>query len=389
VEVNLHRFQLLTESLPQLVWNADATGLISYVNQQWRTYTGLDATDTPARWWERLAHAEDAPEVARLWQQMAQNVSPALSTELRLRQHDGVYRWFLLSIVALRRMDGSLDQWIGALSDIHAQRMQAEELERLVSLRTTALEQTATELRRSNGELESFAYAASHDLQEPLRKIQAFGDLLNKKHRANLNEDGQQYLEKILASAKCMSTLITDLLSFSRVTSRAQPLTQVALDKVVQDVVSDLEMLIQRTQGKIEAEPLPIVWADAAQMRQVFLNLLGNALKFHRPEVPPIVRISAHYWADLPEPPGQAGWRILIADNGIGFEPQYAQQIFDLFKRLHGRSQYEGTGIGLAIVKKIVERHAGKIVACSTPNVGTTFVLDLPTGVTLEERIKR
>jgi signal transduction histidine kinase len=245
----------------------------------------------------------------------------------------------------------------------------------------------AEELQRSNRELEQFASVASHDLQEPLRKIQAFGDRLSERFRKELGEQGQDYIDRMLASAKRMRTLIDDLLEYSRVSTKAQPFAVLDLNGVVADVVSDLEARLQQSGGRVEVGSLPIVRGSPLQMRQLFQNLISNALKFHRPDVPPVVRISADIMPAEAEANGVTGLqgRIIVADNGIGFEPQYGERIFDLFQRLHGRDEYEGTGIGLAICRKIVERHNGQITAESSPGEGARFLVTLPIEPPAEE----
>ncbi len=242
----------------------------------------------------------------------------------------------------------------------------------------------AVELRRSNEELEKFAYVASHDLQEPLRKIQAFGDRLAKKYRDELGETGRDYLDRMLSSAGRMRTLIEDLLTFSRVTTKGQPFALVDLNAVAAEVYDVLEVRLGQSQGTIEFGSLPSILADGLQMKQLFQNLISNALKFHQPGVPPAVRVWAENLAEIPadrDPPPLAsvGWRLSFADNGIGFEQTYVSRIFEVFQRLHGRGEYEGTGIGLAICRKIVERHGGAIEARSQPGAGAIFYVDLPT----------
>lgn len=232
------------------------------------------------------------------------------------------------------------------------------------------LEKQAEELRRSNAELERFASVASHDLQEPLRKIQAFGQRLQAKHAPLLPEDGKDYLARMQNAAARMQSLIQDLLAFSRVTTKAQPFVPVELEVIAREVSSDLEVQLERTGGRIEVGPLPTLEADPLQLRQLFQNLVGNALKFHREGVPPLVRVSAEVEDDI--------CRIFIEDNGIGFDEKYLDRIFEVFQRLHGRTEYEGTGVGLAICRKIAERHGGTITALSTPDQGTTFVVTLP-----------
>ena len=250
---------------------------------------------------------------------------------------------------------------------------QRREYERQL-LRTTAA------LEASNDDLEKFAYIASHDLQEPLRKIQAFGDRLATKFREPLAEQGRDYIDRMLDSATRMRRLIEDLLAFSRVNTRSKRPEAVPLGEVLRGVLDDLSEQLARTGGRVEVGPLPTLPADAGQLRQVFQNLIGNALKFHRPDAPPVVRVAAEPFAAVPaaDRPAGEGWRITLSDNGIGFEPQHADRIFELFQRLHGRSKFEGTGLGLAIVKKIVTRHGGEIRARSSPGGGATFTIDWP-----------
>jgi signal transduction histidine kinase len=255
----------------------------------------------------------------------------------------------------------------------NVQRQRAEE----------SLARQARELARSNGELEHFAHVASHDLQEPLRKIQAFGDRLKLKCGRDLSEQGRDYVERMQSAAVRMQTLINDLLTFSRVTTAPRPFVAVDLAAVARTIVSDLEVSIQRVNGTVQIDQLPTIEADSAQMGQLLQNLISNALKFHRDGVPPRVKV----WGTCPqgrEP--NAGLNgndspqcsIWVEDNGIGFDEQYLVQIFQPFLRLVGRDQYEGTGMGLAICKKIVERHGGNITARSTPGQGTAFTVTLP-----------
>lgn len=235
----------------------------------------------------------------------------------------------------------------------------------------------ARELERSNRELEQFASVASHDLQEPLRKIQAFGDRLHSRYSTQLDATGKEYLERIQSSAGRMRRLIEDLLAFSRVATRSKPFVAVDLNKVIQEVHSDLEERLLATQGKIDVEPLPVIHGDELHMRQLFQNLIGNGLKFHRPDVPPIIQIRSRIIPPI-DPQLPEYFELTFSDNGIGFENQYADRIFHLFQRLHGRSEYEGTGMGLAICRKIAEHHGGSISATGQPGVGATFIVRLP-----------
>lgn len=245
-------------------------------------------------------------------------------------------------------------------------------LERLVAAHTTELAEKNLRLERSNGELEYFAYIASHDLQEPLRKIQAFSDRVTRQYAVQLDDQGRDYLGRMASAAARMQLLIDALLSLSRVSSRKMTSEPIDLLPLVREVVGDLEVRIQSTGGRVELGDLPRASGDAVQLRQLFQNLIGNALKFRRDGELPVVRVSAVRGGD-------GMLEIRVQDNGIGFEAKDAERIFLPFQRLHGRSQYEGTGIGLAICQKIVERHGGTIRAESVPGVGTSFVFTLPT----------
>ena len=237
-----------------------------------------------------------------------------------------------------------------------------------------ALRRYAQELKRSNAELQEFAYAASHDLQEPLRKIQAFGERLNNKYAPALDDTGRHYLERMVDAAGRMRRLIDDLLSYSRVNSKTTSYLPVELAGVVADVLSDLEPRIAAEDAKIRVGELPAIEADPGQMHQLFLNLLANALKFRRPGVTPNITIEGNVEV------GEAGAvaRISITDNGIGFEPRHAERIFGMFERLHGREEFDGTGVGLATCRKIAERHSGELSAWGEPDAGAVFTLILP-----------
>jgi light-regulated signal transduction histidine kinase (bacteriophytochrome) len=218
-------------------------------------------------------------------------------------------------------------------------------------------------------------------LQEPLRKIQAFGERLQVKHGNTLNEEAQDYIDRMRSSAGRMQILINDLLSYSRVTTKGRPFVSVPLNQVVAQAISDLDQRIQDTRGNIEVGPLPIIKADPVQMQQLFQNLIGNALKFHKPDSLPMVKIYK-----LPSKRGSSWVSIYVEDNGIGFDEKYLDRIFTPFQRLHNRSEYEGSGIGLAICRKIVDRHNGLLTAKSKPGEGSTFIIDLLIEQTVQER---
>ena len=232
------------------------------------------------------------------------------------------------------------------------------------------LKAAVAELERSNAELQQFAYVASHDLQEPARKIQAFGDRLKAKYAGALDERGLDYLDRMQNAARRMQVLINNLLTLSRITTKAKPFVPVDLSHVVRGVVSDLELHIEKTGGDVEVRAMPTIDADPTQMRQLFQNLIGNGLKFHLPGDKPVVKIYGQVLNEV--------CQVMVEDNGIGFDEKYLDRIFAVFQRLHGRGEYDGTGVGLAICQKIVERHGGSITAKSSPGKGATFIVMLP-----------
>ena len=244
-------------------------------------------------------------------------------------------------------------------------------------------ERYAAELERSNQELEQFAYAASHDLQEPLRKIRTFSDRLQMKCGDSLDETGRECLERMQNAAERMQALINGLLTLSRVTTRAQNFVPVDVARVAGEVVSDLEVQIEQALARVEVGKLPTLQADPLQIRQLLQNLIGNALKFRREEEPPVVKVHGRFVKGrlerrAGESPADEQCRIVVEDNGIGFPEKYAERIFGVFQRLHPRDVYQGTGVGLAICRKIVERHGGTITARSTPHRGSSFEVVLP-----------
>ena len=234
-----------------------------------------------------------------------------------------------------------------------------------------ALARYAADLERSNLDLQEFAAVASHDLQEPLRKILAFGDRLKSQAGDAIDEQGLKYLERMQNAAERMGSLIESLLQLSRISTKGQPFEPTDLGSVVAGVLADLEVRVRESRARLEVGPLPTLCADREQLHRLFLNLIGNALKFHDPGRPLVVSVRS-------EPIVEGLWRVVVADNGIGFDEKYRDRIFKPFQRLHGRTAFEGSGIGLSICRKIVARHGGEITALSRPGEGSTFVLTLP-----------
>lgn len=279
---------------------------------------------------------------------------------------DGTVFPFFLSVSEV--ILGDRRVFTGFVHDISEQKMNEERLRRY-----------AAELERSNQELQDFAYVSSHDLQEPLRKIQAFGDRLKMKEFDKLSEQGKDYVERMLNAAVRMQNLINDLLAFSRVTSKARPFEKVDLNTILKEVMSDLEISIEKTKTVIQHDTLPVIEADATQMRQVFQNLISNAIKFRKENESPVIKIYHKHFqrtAHLTATPGDEFIELYFEDNGIGFEEKYLEKIFNIFQRLEGQ-RYEGSGIGLAICRKIAIRHGGHITARSAPDQGSVFIVKL------------
>ena len=247
------------------------------------------------------------------------------------------------------------------------------------------LEKYTGELQRSNEDLEQFAYVASHDLQEPLRKIRAFGDRLSSRYKAELGGSGEDYIQRMQSAASRMQTLIEDLLSFSRVSRGNEIFQPLDMNQITTEVLEDLDLQIKKEQAFVTVGKLPGITADKMQMKRLFQNLINNAVKFHKPnqgshvEVQGRVVKSQDVRNELGLTLADISYvRFSVKDNGIGFEEKYNEKVFNIFQRLHGRMEYEGTGIALAICRKIVTNHNGHIVARSVENVGSEFIVILP-----------
>ncbi len=261
---------------------------------------------------------------------------------------------------------------VAELEDYYSQ-IQDNSIQLLFKLQKEAednLIKKTKELERSNDDLQRFASVSSHDLKEPLRKIQTFADLLADTYKDSANEETKSYTNRILISCARMERAIDDLLLYSKVDAKKETFVKVDLKKLIKEIIDDYEVTIKQKDAKIVVEDLPEIFAAPSEMRQLFQNLISNALKFNKPNIPSIIRISSK----LEENKN----KISIKDNGIGFDEKYTAKIFEVFQRLHSKDQYEGSGIGLSICKKIVEKHQGKITVESKPNEGATFSISLP-----------
>ncbi len=363
------RFRELADAMPQIVWAARADGHFDYYNYRWYEFTGRSRAADGDASWSDVVHPDDQAELLRQ-QHSAIASGSAYETEYRLRRSDGVYRWHLRRALPVRDPAGQITRWFGTCTDIDVRKRTEDELRSATVMLTQA-----------NRELEAFATVASHDLQEPLRKIHSFAGCL-REEVTDLTPEALRYLDRMQDAATRMASLISDLLSLSRLSSKGQPFVPVDLNEVIAGVVSDLEARLAETGGRVEIPTLPMVASDAVQMRQLLQNLIGNGLKFHKKDVAPIITVSAEIIDSGLDANGRAQpggtCRISVADNGIGFDEKYLDRVFTIFQRLHGRGEYAGTGIGLAICRRIAERHGGAITARSQPGHGSTFVVTLP-----------
>ncbi len=350
----------ILHSIPQIAFTLSAAGRLEFFNEHWARSIGADkAMPTP--------HPDDA-RVLRAMEAAIKAHKP-FQGEVRIQfTGEDSYCWHLLRLVPV--MQGSdVSGWVGTFTDIHERKTASNRLEAAVGARTAELSEKMAELEESNAELQQFASVASHDLREPLRKIQIFGSVLQRKVTGDVGED----VGRIMAIAGRMSALVEDLLSYSRL-SVVTSAHATDLGDVVREILYDLEHIVAEKSAVVRVDALPVVEAVPGQMRQLFQNLLSNALKFSRPGVPPEISVSAA----TGERDGEPVAILSVSDNGIGFDEVYAGKIFTLFQRLHGVADYEGTGIGLAIVKKIVEKHRGHISGSSAESIGATFTVTLP-----------
>lgn len=365
--IRRHRFGAITaaraateilETMADALFVIDADGRIRVINGAVRNLFGYKEADLLGKSIDTLELTDGDKTISRTLRELSRR-GAIRDQERVLRARDGHAIDVSVSISPVS--EGAVQQGAVVIARDVRERKRAED----------EMRSFTKQLQQSNRELEDFAYVASHDLQEPLRKIQAFADLLKTKHGATVTPQARDYLDRMQSAAKRMQVLINDLLSFSRVTTKAQPFAPVNLAGIAHEVAKDLEVRAHETGGHIEIRELPVIDADPLQMRQLLQNLAANALKFHRPDVAPVVTIAGEIGSD-----GCA--RITVADNGIGFEAKYADRIFTMFERLHGRTKYEGTGIGLAICRKIAQRHGGDIAAAAVPGEGATFTVTIP-----------
>ncbi|MEE3715225.1 PAS domain S-box protein [Tumidithrix elongata RA019] len=376
-ELELQKLSLIASQTDNVAIVTNPQGTIEWVNESFQRVTGYTLAEAIGiKPGELLQGAKtDKETVAEIRYALARR-QPFTGEILNYRK-DGHPYWIELQINPVFDGEGKLTNFIAIEKEITNRKEIETNLKREVEERKRAVQELrvlAERLEVSNRELQDFAYVSSHDLQEPLRKIQAFGDRLKSSCKDSLDVKGLDYLERMLNAAGRAQILINDLLAFSRVTTKSKPFESVDLAEVLEGVLSDLEVRIEQTGATVEIDRLPVIDADPMQMRQILQNLIGNALKFQQEGVKPLIQVRSQIFQRY----GQDWCEIRAIDNGIGFEQKYVDRIFQIFQRLHGRKTFEGTGIGLAICRKIAERHNGTLTAESEPDRGATFIFTLP-----------
>ena len=382
LEESEQKFRLLANSMAQQVWTADTQGNLNYFNQSVFDFSGLTLEQIIKGGWLQIVHPEDREENIQQWIK-AISTGKDFLFEHRFRRYDGEYRWQLSRAIPQKDEHGNIQMWVGTSTDIQNQKIFANELERQVQERTKELAQNNIELEKTNKELEAFAYISSHDLQEPLRKIQTFATRLLDKEYNNLSENGKDHLRRMQNAAERMQTLINDLLAYSRTNTFERKYEKINLNKMIEEVKEDMQEELLQKNATLEAAQLCEINIIPFQFRQLLHNLISNSLKFSNPNRAPHLKIKNKIGKGIEFKNNKlldstTYYHISISDNGIGFEQHFSEKIFELFQRLHGKNEYNGTGIGLAIVKKIVENHNGIITAKGQLNKGATFDIYLP-----------
>ena len=363
-------FRTLADMMPQIVWTARPDGHIDYYNRKWYEITGAKEGFGDQSWIPVL-HPDDVGPALTAWYRSVET-GTSFEVEYRFRHADSnTFRWFLARALPVKDEKGNVIKWFGTATDIHDQKMRKEELEELVAQRTL-------DLKRSNDDLQQFAHVASHDLKEPVRKMRTFSQRLASEFGDLLPEKGKIYVDKLQNSSERMANMIDSILSYSIVNATEQETEPVDLSLLIDGILNDLELLVVQKEAKINYRDLPKIKGIPTLIYQLFYNLISNSLKFAKPDTPPEISItsrmlSAEEASDLDLSRANQYCEITIRDNGIGFPQEYADKVFNVFTRLNPRDRYEGTGLGLALCRKIVHRHGGVISAKSEEGAGAEF----------------
>jgi PAS domain S-box-containing protein len=363
-------FRGMAEAMPHIVWTARPDGARTYYNHRWYDYTGLAPEHTLGQGWQSMLHPEDREQVLGWWRHALESGRAAV-VSYRLKRRDGVYRWHVGRAAPLANERGEIVMWVGTITDIDDARRDRELLKTLNEDLEQRVRDRTSELAAANQELEAFSYSVSHDLRAPLRHVQGYAEMLTAATAGQLSDKSLRYLSTINAATLEMGELIDNLLAFSRIGRVTLAQSRVSLDNVVRDVVGGLDMSTRERNIKWRIAPLPAVAGDPSLLKQVFANLLGNAVKYTRGRDPAEIEIGCSQ--------AEGAHHVLfVRDNGAGFDMQYAHKLFGVFQRLHRTDEFEGTGIGLATVRRIVTRHGGRTWAEGKINGGATIYFTLP-----------
>jgi len=362
-------FRSLAEGMPHMVWECDRLGAWHYRNVAWTEYSGAATESVPASSWLNYYHPDDRERLTRTWNETLRSQgSIRFDVEARMRRHDGVYRWFRVTAAPVRNTSGEIIKWAGTCTDIDEQKHAQEVLEHTVKERTARLRETVHEL-------EAFSYSIAHDMRAPLRAMQGFAAILEQEYTSQLDATARSYLQRLVTASGRMDRLIVDILNYSKVVRGELDLSPVDMQKLIGTIVESYPNL-DASRADIQVEgTLPMVLANEAALTQVISNLLGNAVKFVAPDVRPRVRV----YAEGTHGGGEAGGLVTICfeDNGIGMPRESQKRLFNIFTRLNRPGLYEGSGIGLAIVRKAVERMGGRVGVESEPGQGSCFRVEL------------
>lgn len=373
----------ILESTPQMSSTALPDGTTNYYNSFFLNYAGVSSDQAIEAGWQKIIHPDDYEQSSKAWSHSV-STGEEFEQEVRLKRHDGIYRWHICRALPTWNCDGKITSWVGTATEIHEQKMFSQELEKKVRRRTRSLKEANIALEHSNRNLEQFAFIASHDLQEPLRKILTFSGMLIDNFRKDLPANAAALISKISASSNRMSTLIHDVLNFSRIDKDANAFETIDLNAVLSNVLGDFSLLIEEKRARIQVENLPFAAVVPFQINQLFYNLVSNSLKFARSDSHPEINITCRalpsfQLAKFPRlNKDHSYFEMLFEDNGIGFEQEYSEKIFEIFQRLHTSATYPDTGIGLALCRKIVTHHNGEIMAESREGGGAVFRLIMP-----------
>lgn len=346
------RFRQLADAMPQMVWTARPDGYVDYYNERWYEFTGFGRVAFGDASWESILHPDDRERTRQTWYAAVRSGEPYNIEYRFLNRRESRWRWFMGRALPVRDSTGAIVKWFGTCTDIDEQK------------------RVQDQLRQANQDLEQFAFSASHDLQEPLRSVKIYSELLTKRYAHKLDSDALKFIKFMRNGATRMETLLRDLLTYTQATRLDERPPIVDANEALQMALANLSGAIVDSGAQITTGPLPSLPVNGTHLQQLFQNLIGNAIKYRSPQRRPVVHVEAKE---------QTGyWIFSVSDNGIGIDPEYKDNIFGLFKRLHSTDEYSGTGIGLAICQRIVDRYHGRIWVESEPDRGSTFRFALP-----------